>query len=140
MRRAALLGDGWFPYLYSPRRYAESVATIRALAAEAKRDLGRFQWCAFVFVNVDPDGDRAREEAARTMGGNYAQDFRQMVDSVAAAGTPAEVSRRLRDFVDAGARHLVLMPAPGRGDADDLVRRLLDEVVPQVRTAGERTP
>ena len=25
MRRAATLGDGWFPYMYSPRRYADSV-------------------------------------------------------------------------------------------------------------------
>ncbi|SEO55040.1 LLM class flavin-dependent oxidoreductase [Trujillonella endophytica] len=133
MRRAALLGDGWIPYLYSPRRYAESVQTIRALAAEAGRDLAGFEWCAFVFVHADPDGGRAREEAARTMGGNYAQDFRQMVDGVAAAGTPAEVTRKLQDFVDAGARHIVLMPAPGGGDADTLVRRLLDDVVPEVR-------
>src|SRR4029453_1954028 len=30
MRRAARLGDGWMPYLYSPRRYAASVQPIRA--------------------------------------------------------------------------------------------------------------
>ena len=35
MRRAATLGDGWLPYLYSPRRYAESVSTIRDVAREA---------------------------------------------------------------------------------------------------------
>jgi alkanesulfonate monooxygenase SsuD/methylene tetrahydromethanopterin reductase-like flavin-dependent oxidoreductase (luciferase family) len=28
MRRAARLGDGWMPYLYSPERYARSVETI----------------------------------------------------------------------------------------------------------------
>ncbi|XVQ11469.1 LLM class flavin-dependent oxidoreductase [Spirillospora sp. CA-255316] len=133
MRRAALLGDGWIPYLYSPRRYADSVRTIRRIAGEAGRDLGGFGWYAFVFVNVDPDGRRAREEAARTMGGNYDQDFGPMVDRVAAAGTPAEVTRRLREFVDAGARHFVFMPAPGTGDADAIVHRLLDEVVPAVR-------
>jgi len=27
MRRAALLGDGWMPHLYLPRRYAASVQT-----------------------------------------------------------------------------------------------------------------
>ena len=36
MRRAATLGDGWFPYLYSPRRYAASVDTVRALAADRR--------------------------------------------------------------------------------------------------------
>ena len=98
-RRAALLGDGWMPYLFSPRRYAASVETIRQTAAEAHRDLGEFGWYAFVFVNIDRDGDRAREGAARTMGGIYRQDFKAMVDGVAAAGTADEVRRQLDDFV-----------------------------------------
>jgi probable F420-dependent oxidoreductase len=133
MRRAALLGDGWLPYLYSPRRYGASAATIRGIAAEAGRDLSGFGWYAFIFVNVGPDGDQARQQAARTMGGNYQQDFRQLVDSVAAAGTPAEVTSKLQAFIDAGARHLVFMPAPGTGSAEPIERRLLDEVVPALR-------
>jgi probable F420-dependent oxidoreductase len=136
MRRAARLGDGWMPYLYSPRRYASSVERIRAVAADEGRDLGGFGWYAFVFVNVDPDGDRAREGAARSMGGNYNQDFRAMVDSVAAAGTPAEVRLKLQDFVDAGARHFIFTPAPGAGDPDVVVHRLLDEVVPALSIRG----
>jgi len=134
MRRAALLGDGWMPYLYSARRYAASVQTIREAADGARRELDGFAWYAWVFVNVDPDGARAREGAARTMGGNYDQDFREMVDNVAAAGTPAEVADKLTAFVDAGARHFIFMPAPGPdGDADAIVGRLLDDVMPQVR-------
>jgi alkanesulfonate monooxygenase SsuD/methylene tetrahydromethanopterin reductase-like flavin-dependent oxidoreductase (luciferase family) len=107
--------------------------TIRAVAAEAGRDLTGFGWYAFVFVNLDDDGDRARGEAARGLGGTYDQDLGRIVDRAAAAGTPTEVGRRLRDFVAAGARHLVLRPAPGSGDADAVVRRLLDEVLPEVR-------
>src|ERR1019366_5654566 len=45
MRRAATLGDGWFPYMYSPRRYAESVTLIKSLAEETGRDLAGFAWC-----------------------------------------------------------------------------------------------
>jgi alkanesulfonate monooxygenase SsuD/methylene tetrahydromethanopterin reductase-like flavin-dependent oxidoreductase (luciferase family) len=134
MRRAALLGDGWMPYLYSPRRYAASVETIRAVAGDAGRDLGSFEWYVWVFVNVDRDGERARERAAQTMGGSYRQDFTQMVDNVAAAGTPDEVQRKLVAFVAAGARHFIFMPAAGRdGDPDRIVRALLDDVVPAVR-------
>jgi probable F420-dependent oxidoreductase len=107
MRRAATLGDGWFPYLYSPRRYAASVETVRAVAAERGRDLGEFGWYVWVFLNIDPDGDAAREQAARSMGGTYDQDFRAMVDSVAAAGTADEVLAKLAAFYDAGARHFV---------------------------------
>lgn len=137
MRRAGRLGDGWMPYLYSPRRYAASVATVREAAAEAGRDLDGFGWYVFVFVNVDDDGEQAREDAARFMGGTYSQDFRQMVDSVAAAGTPAEVADKLTAFVEAGARHFVFARATPRGADDELLaRRLLEEILPEVR---ERT-
>jgi probable F420-dependent oxidoreductase len=134
MRRAALLGDGWLPYLYSARRYAASVETIRRIATDAGRDLSGFGWYAFVFVNIDADGDRAREGAARTLGATYDQDFRVLVDRVAVAGTPNEVRQKLNDFVDAGARHFVFMPAAGPGgDPDRIVHRLLDDVIPAVR-------
>jgi probable F420-dependent oxidoreductase len=133
MRRAVRYGDGWMPYLYSPRRYAASVATIEGLAAEQKRDLTGFEYFAFVFVNVDADGDTAREGAAAFMGGNYDQDFRQMVDNVAAAGTAEEVTQKLLEFVDAGARHFIFTPATRTGSRDEIVDRLLGEVMPAVR-------
>lgn len=132
MRRAALLGDGWMPYMYSPNRYARSVDMINGFAAEAGRSLTGFDWYAWVFVNVNADGDLARRQAAATIGSSYNQDFRQMIDSVAAAGTPAEVIRKLQDFVHAGVRHFIFMPAAGYGVQDSLIKRLFDEVVPAV--------
>lgn len=130
MRRAALLGDGWFPYMYSPRRYADSVAAIRRRAAEAGRDLAGFQWLVWVFLNINPDGNTAREEAARAMGGIYRQDFRAMIDRVAAAGTAGEVAAKLRRFYDAGARHFVFLPATSGGDQQLVLDRLFAEVIP----------
>jgi probable F420-dependent oxidoreductase len=132
MRRAARLGDGWMPYLYSAERYADSVQTITALAAEAGRDLQRFEWFAFLFVNVNPDRDTARQEAATFLGGNYNQDFEAMLNRVAVAGTPDEATRKVQAFVDAGARHLILTPAT-RQDAEPIRRRLLEDVLPGVR-------
>ena len=137
MRRAALFGDGWMPYLYSPRRYAASVIRIHELAEEAGRDLRPFDWYAFIFVNVDRDGRKARREAARMMGGTYDQDFGPMVDSVAAAGTPEEVIERVEQFVAAGARHLIFLPATTRTAAfDNIVRQLVEDVAPRVRSSS----
>lgn len=140
MRRAATLGDGWFPYLYSPRRYAASVETVKQTASEAGRDLSSFEWFVWVFVNVNPDGDAAREEAARSMGSTYDQDFRAMVDSVAAAGTAEEVTARVKDFHDAGARHFVFSPATAGADPRSVVDRLFGDVAPALRAyaAGAR--
>src|SRR4029077_18885931 len=71
MRRAARLGDGWMPYLISPRRYAESVGKVKAFAAEAGRDLSRFEWLEYLFTVVDDDPLRARQQAAAFLGGTY---------------------------------------------------------------------
>jgi alkanesulfonate monooxygenase SsuD/methylene tetrahydromethanopterin reductase-like flavin-dependent oxidoreductase (luciferase family) len=133
MRRAGRLGDGWFPYLYSPERYAASAEVVAASAAEAERDLASFEWCVFVFVNVDTDGRAAREGAARSIGRTYSQDIDRMVDRIAAAGTPAEVTARLRAFYDAGARHFVFCPATGGAPVDPMLRRLFGEVIPDLR-------
>ncbi len=130
MRRAATLGDGWFPYLYSPRRYAASVATVQRSAAEAGRDLTSFTWYVWVFVNINPDGQEAREQAARSMGGTYDQDFSKMVDNVAAAGTTSEVTAKVNAFYDAGARHFVFSLATAGADPQPVLDRLFGDVVP----------
>ncbi len=139
MHRAARLGDGWFPYMYSPGRYAKSVATITQAAHEAGRDLAGFHWCVWVFLNINPDGDVAREEAALTMGGNYNQDFLEMIDSVAAAGTAGEVLAKLQAFYDAGARHFVFLPATGGSDPAPVLDRLFGDVLPGLRERALET-
>jgi alkanesulfonate monooxygenase SsuD/methylene tetrahydromethanopterin reductase-like flavin-dependent oxidoreductase (luciferase family) len=91
----------------------------------------------WVFVNIDHDGDAAREATARTMGGTYDQDFRQMVDSVAAAGTAAEVTEKVIAYYDAGARHFVFNPATFGADTRPVIDVLLGEVMPAVREHAE---
>jgi len=131
MRRAATLGDGWMPYLYSPERYASSVATIRAEADRAERDLAGFGWYAYVFVGLDDDPRRARSQTAEFLGGRYRQDFDAMLDRVACAGDAEQVFDRLAAFVDAGVEHFVLAPCgPAR---QECARRLLAEILPKLQ-------
>jgi len=132
MRRAATLGDGWMPYLYSPRRYAESVTTVCQAAADIGRDLVGFAWMVFVFVSVHDDAGVAQEQAARFLGGTYRQDFRAYVDRVAAAGTPDQVATRLQEYVDAGARHLIIVPC-ATGDRVAMTNQIVGEIVPRLR-------
>ncbi len=138
MRRAGTLGDGWFPYLYSPDRYAASAVTVGLAAADAGRDLSGFEWCLFLFVNIESDGNAAREAAARSLGGTYDQDFAAMVDRVAAAGTTQQVASRVKDFFDAGVRHFVFCPATANNDSQPMLDRLFGDVIPALREHAGR--
>ena len=131
MRRAARLADGWMPYLFSARRYAASVATVRAEAEAIGRSLDGFGWLAYLPISVDDDGALARQRAAAFLGGTYQQDFDAMLDRVAVTGTPDDVVRMLQEYVDAGARHLILLPAV-RENGTAMLTRVLTEIAPQV--------
>jgi probable F420-dependent oxidoreductase len=139
MARAARLGDGWMPYLYSPRAYAESVRRIRELADQDGRDLSRFEWMVFLFTNVGEDAEAAREEVAGFLGGTYSQDFRAFVDRVAAAGTVEQVTARVQEYVDAGVRH-VIFAAGSRTDRRGVMERIMTEVTPRVRPPAAPAP
>jgi alkanesulfonate monooxygenase SsuD/methylene tetrahydromethanopterin reductase-like flavin-dependent oxidoreductase (luciferase family) len=139
MRRAARLADGWMPYLFSARRYAESVATVREEAQACGRSLDGFAWLAYLPVSVDDDGALARQRAADFLGGTYRQDFDAMLDRVAVTGTPDGVVRKLQEFVDAGARHLILLPAV-RENGMQMLTRVLTEIAPQVSLGSAPTP
>jgi len=128
MRRAARLGDGWMPYLYSPERYARSVDTVRAEAGAAGRDLSRFIWSAYLFVSLDDDPGRARTAALDFLGSTYRADFEDLLDRIACIGDVAQVTAKLAAFAAAGARHLVV--APIGPDPVATCERILTEVVP----------
>lgn len=133
MRRAAHLGDGWMPYLFSPGAYARSVATIRDQAAAAGRDLDAdgFEWLLYLYCSVRADGDRARADVASFLGGAYGADP-ALLARVAPAGTPDEVAALIQPYVDAGARHIVISPA-APDDTLGIVRLAAEEVLPQLR-------
>jgi probable F420-dependent oxidoreductase len=138
MRRAAMRGDGWMPFLYSPARYAESVRLIRAIADNSGRDLGTFQWMSFLYVRVDDDRQEARRQAAAFIGAGQEGDgsrFAKIIDHVAVTGTSADVRAGLQAFLDAGAEHLIIVPCE-RDDVIGAARRIIEEIIPGLEVPG----
>jgi probable F420-dependent oxidoreductase len=137
MRRAAVLGDGWMPYLYTPQQYAHSVAEIRAIADRAGRDLSDFEWMAFVIVDIADHGPDARERAGTRVATIFKLGDPSFVHRIGAVGTPDEVAARLQEFIDAGARHLIVAGGGG-GDPMELARRFVSEVKPLLKVPPAR--
>ena len=135
MRRAARLGDGWMPYLMSPSAYARSVETIRTEAASIRRDLSGFDWTIYLYCSVRNDSERAHEDVAAFLGRGYGDKPREMLDRIAPAGTPEEVAARVQEYVDAGARHIIISPA-APSDTLEIVQLAATEVLPRLRIPG----
>ena len=129
MRRAARYGDGWLPYMYTPEQLAGSIEKIKAYGADLGRDMTDFQPGLFIFTNVNEDSKTAITQAAETLGETYAQDFTQLVHKYALAGDPDQVQARLREYVDAGARLVLLSPACADADLDGNLKAIASNIV-----------
>lgn len=138
MRRAARLGDGWMPYLVSPGAYERSVRAVTDDARETGRDLDGFEWMLYAYCSVRADGDRARADVTRFLGGAYGELPPEKLDRIAPAGTPEEVAARLQEYVDAGARHLIISPAAVE-DTLEVVTLAAREVLPRLRVPVDPT-
>ena len=110
MRRAARFGSGWLPYMYTPEKLAQSIETIDGHASEAGRE-DAVTPGLFMFFAVHEDGERGLQMAAERLSVQYNQDFSALVGKYALAGSPDDCIARLREYIDAGARTVILNSA-----------------------------
>jgi len=112
MRRAGSHGDGWLPYMISPRRYAAGVAVVEGHARVAGRDPSALSHVLVLFMHVDDDGQRARAAAIAHLSERYGMQFElHHVEHLCVAGTPEECAVRLAAYREAGAEHISFNPA-----------------------------
>jgi len=130
MKRAALYADGWIPYMYTPEMLHESLEKINQFGKEANRDMSNFRPGLFIFASVYPDRDEAREQAAKALGKNYAQDFSKIAGRYALYGNPEDCRKRLKEYVDAGARTVLISWACRQTDIDQNMKLIAEEVAP----------
>jgi probable F420-dependent oxidoreductase len=135
IQRAATYGDGWMPYMYSSSMLADSLAQIADLRGDrAPIEAGVYLWSC---VHQDPEV--AREHAKATLARTYRQDFTEMIDKYLVVGDPAHCVERILEYVDAGARRIILANACPSRYVEENVAMLARDVVPVVRQHRSRT-
>jgi probable F420-dependent oxidoreductase len=93
IRRAATLGDGWIPIWVSSARFARGLESLPSHVTPA------------VTLPAHVGSKQALHEHLRA---RYSGDFGEhVVDRYCVAGTPDECVARVREYLDAGARHVV---------------------------------
>jgi len=124
VRRAVELGDGFIGAGSQPTSaFVEQVRYVREALDSFDRDPSSFRIAKRVYVHVDEDAARAREEIERALARHYGRD----VQGVAVAGAPEQCVIGLQEVADAGAELILLNP-------------LVDEPEQLERLAGEVTP
>ena len=137
MRRAAVLGDGWYPYLFSVRRLRSSNETVRNYAAEAGRDLTGFHWGLDQPTAICDDPKEALALAVVNLGQRYVTPERSAEDIARAlciTGTPLDCVSAVEERIDAGARDINLSFLAA--DAKGLFRQMemfAQQVLPHFR-------
>jgi len=106
LARAGRLADGWMSYVVTPDQYRAALAKIEAAAAG--RTIDRFGTGHLLFARLDATYEAALDAAAISLSQRYAMDFRRAAERYAALGNAEQVATRIRDFWEAGARHLVI--------------------------------
>ncbi|MCZ6853022.1 MAG: hypothetical protein O7G86_03795, partial [Gammaproteobacteria bacterium] len=120
------------PYMYTPEKLAQSIETIDGHASEVGRE-GSVKPGLFMFFAVHEDGERGLQMAAERLSVQYNQDFSALVGKYALAGSPDDCIARLREYIDAGARTVVLNSACPADYMVENQRLLAEAVLPAFR-------
>jgi probable F420-dependent oxidoreductase len=108
LARTGRQADGYMSYVVTPDQYRAALAKIAEAADAAGRALDRFGTGHLLFVRLDETYEAALDTAATSLSQRYAMDFRRATERYAALGNPEQVAQRVRDFWDAGVRHIVI--------------------------------
>lgn len=107
LRRTAQYGQAWAPAFVTPERYREGTQRLAELCRERGRDPQEVQRALYFFANVADTNEQAWSEAGEFLSKNYnipAKPFARL----AVHGSPEECIAWTRQYLDAGAEHVVI--------------------------------
>jgi alkanesulfonate monooxygenase len=110
LKRAAVAGDGWLTYFYTPEGFAKSWAKIRNFAEEGGKDPDSLTNCNQLPIMIGP---RAEVEGPMNEWLHTEWDFASWSDSTsesAIKGTVEECVEQLQAHIDAGVERIIFVP------------------------------
>ncbi|MBM9506428.1 LLM class flavin-dependent oxidoreductase [Actinacidiphila acididurans] len=132
VRRTGTMYDGWMPVHIDAEQYGRSLQGIRQAAEDAGRDPDLI--VPSLYVNVNIGADKAAGEAALN---EYTTRYYQLPVTTMAnyqnyfGGTEKEMIAFLREYIDAGCRHIVLRINTFT-DYDRILTTIGENVVPAI--------
>jgi alkanesulfonate monooxygenase SsuD/methylene tetrahydromethanopterin reductase-like flavin-dependent oxidoreductase (luciferase family) len=116
LARAGQLGDGWLALWVSPRRFAQAIGRIEAVADEIGRGSVRWQHALQLWAGFDASRARARERLSATMEAAYALPFERF-ERYVPCGPAQAVAAALAPYLAVGCRRFNFVPEAGSLEA-----------------------
>lgn len=107
LKRTAKYAQAWAPAFVTPSRFQKGVEQLAALCGDYGRDPKEVQPTVYFFANVADSRDQAWAEAGEFLGKNYNMDAAPF-SRLAVHGTPEECIAHTRQYIEAGAQHVVI--------------------------------
>ncbi len=134
LRRAARLGDGFHPYMYTAQHCRESFPRVKAYAREYGRELPPdYVWAVFQYTSLADDVAAARARGVKEMSYRYDQDFSKLVDNYCSFGPSQRLIDTLGAYVEAGVSYFILAPIMDPATRRQELERYAKEVLPALR-------
>jgi probable F420-dependent oxidoreductase len=135
LRRAGRLGDGWFAYFVTPPQFREGLEKIGRDLDARERPPSSFEAGVVIYIHVAPSREEAERHTARYLSAEYRQSFARLVERYCAVGPVDDCAETIARFLEAGARHVTLIPACPPEMVMEQFGRITTEVMPQFRQA-----
>lgn len=134
MKRAARLGDGWQPYMYTPEMFQDSVGKVQEFAAADGRELDdTFAFTSFSYISMADSIEEGRNNAIEQLTYRFNLPFEKIVDKYCAYGPPDNIINTLARYVEAGATHIVVALVMPPEQRLDYVHRFATEILPALQ-------
>jgi probable F420-dependent oxidoreductase len=132
LRRAGTLGDGWLAYFYAADSFRRSWEKVRAFAEQAGRDPDALHNLSQLVICVDDSFEDADRRARAFMDAYFdTPPWSEATQDHAIRGTPEQCAEQLAQHVEAGVRHVALVPTEY---APEQVEAVASDVLPKLRS------
>jgi alkanesulfonate monooxygenase SsuD/methylene tetrahydromethanopterin reductase-like flavin-dependent oxidoreductase (luciferase family) len=130
LKRAARFGDGWMPYVVTPKRFADGLDFIGKEAERAGRKITEFGTCIQVFCRLDENVEAAHAVAGKFLSKRYATDMTDAAKRYGALGRPADVAAKISEYIKAGARDIGIDAVTHPSERTAQLEQFGKEVIP----------
>jgi alkanesulfonate monooxygenase len=133
LKRAAVSGDGWLTYFYTPESFAKSWAKIRDFAKEAGKNPDHLLNAAQLPIRVGKSRAAVESEMMEWLGKewDYAAWSESTKDS-AILGTVDECVEQLKAHLAVGVQKLIFVPYRYEMDQIEIIAR---EIIPRLKSS-----